>query len=85
MKHTFAAVAISLATAAMANVANAANTYVWQGDSFATSNTAACSAADVAPGNLAQTIFAPGGLTGNATNDEISRKYPQCPMLYEYY
>ena len=69
MKRTFAAAAISLAMAASASAATKTPT-VWQGDLFITMLSGTCSGVSV--GYLAQAIYAPAGLPGNASVDQLA-------------
>lgn len=68
MKRIFAAAILSLATAAAANAATAPT--IWQGDVFITSFTGPCST--YAGATVGQAIYAPAGLSGNGTNDQLA-------------
>ncbi|MGO9485130.1 MAG: hypothetical protein ACLPX9_11185 [Rhodomicrobium sp.] len=68
MKRIFAAAVLSLATAASASAAAKAPT-IWQGDLFVASVTSACSGINL--GYFGQAIYAPAGLPGNSTTDQL--------------
>ncbi len=71
MKRTFAAAALSLATVASANAATKPPT-VWQGDLFISSLAGSCPSGKFNVGDTVQAIYAPGGLPGNITVDQLA-------------
>ncbi len=72
MKHTIAAVILSLATTAPANAAATTTPpTIWQGDIFAASVSTSCSGISVGD-YFGQAIYAPGGLPGNSSTDQLA-------------